>query len=77
MLDMLTLPHMAHGTATSLVVLNVREEMSTTARLLGQLRPNQSVTVWAVDGDWVLVQDAAGLTGWCAKPYLQLGALIP
>lgn len=74
-IDGLTLPHCAHGTATANVVLNVREGMGTGSRRLGQLQPGQSVTVWAVDGAWAIVQAENGLTGWCAVSYLALGDL--
>lgn len=73
--DALELPHCAHGTATSLARLNVRTQPSTSTRILGQFQPGQVLTVWATHGEWALVQDDSGLTGWCAKAYLKIGEL--
>ena len=46
--DALTLPHMAHGEADCTAkVLNVREDPSLQAKIIGSLRAGQRVTVWA------------------------------
>lgn len=77
-MDALTLPHMAHGTAICTGDrLNVREAPNTQAPVLGQLRKGQTVTVWALDGGWLIVQAADGLTGWAAAQFLKVnGALV-
>jgi uncharacterized protein YgiM (DUF1202 family) len=50
-IDALTLPHMAHGTAICTAERqNVRAEPNTTAHVLGTLRKDELVTVWAQDG---------------------------
>ena len=77
-MDALTLPHMAHGTASCTGDrLNVREQPNTASRVLGQLTQGQAVTVWALDRGWMIVQTAEGLTGWASAQYLQVaGALV-
>lgn len=79
MIDPLTLPHCAHGQATSNVNgLRVREKPSTSAAVLGSLVEGQLVTIWAVDAGWAIVQAANGLTGWTSLPYLAIvGELTP
>ena len=70
--DALTLPHMAHGEADCTVeVLNVREDPSLQAKVIGSLRVGQRVTVWAAGKSWWLVQAADGLTGWAYGEYLK------
>jgi len=76
-IDALSLPHCAHGVATSTAVLNVRADASIKSQVRGQLQVGQAVTVWAIVGDWVLVQADDGLTGWCARSYLVLGEMRP
>ena len=66
--DALTLPHMAHGEADCTAkVLNVREEPSLQAKVIGSLMAGQRVTVWAAGSPWWLVQAADGLTGWASR----------
>jgi uncharacterized protein YgiM (DUF1202 family) len=76
--DALTLPHMAHGTASCRGDrLNVREQPNTASRVVGQLLKGQSVTVWALSGGWMIVQTAEGLTGWASEQYLKVdGELV-
>jgi uncharacterized protein YgiM (DUF1202 family) len=78
-IDALTLPHMAHGTAICTAERqNVRAEPNTTAHVLGTLRKDELVTVWAQDSDWLIVQSENGLTGWAAAQYLKVsGELVP
>lgn len=78
-MDALTLPHMAHGTATcSADVLNVRTAPNTVAQIIGQLGRNQRVIVWALDHGWMIIQSDAGLTGWSSAQYLRVdGELAP
>lgn len=77
-MDALTLPHMAHGTASCTAKkLNVREQPDTASRVLGTLTQEQAVTVWALDKNWMLVQTAEGLTGWSSAEYLKVaGELV-
>lgn len=77
-MDALTLPHMAHGTASCTVQkLNVREQPEAISRVLGQLLKGQQVTVWALDKGWMIVQSAEGLTGWASAQYLKVtGELV-
>jgi uncharacterized protein YraI len=79
MIDAITLPIAAHGEARVKPGsrLNVRTEPSPTAPVRGQLMPGELVTVWALDDGWAIVQNVAGLTGWAAAEYLEIGALIP
>ena len=77
-MDALTIPHMAHGTATvGPAKLNVRAEPNTTSPILGQLAAGEIVTVWALDNGWAIVQSVTGLTGWAAAQYMTLGELVP
>ena len=63
--DALTLPHMAHGEADCTAkVLNVREEPSLQAKVIGSLRAGQRVIVWQVEGVWWRVETPTGLFGW-------------
>ena len=76
-MDALTLPHMAHGTAICTGDrLNVRTAPNTQAQVLGQLRKDQQVTVWALDAGWMIVQTGDGLTGWAAAQYLQVAGTL-
>jgi len=75
-IDAMTLPHMAHGTAITTDRLNVRAEPTTAAPARGLLVAGELVTVWAVDDGWAIVQNVSGLTGWASTAYLQVGALV-
>jgi uncharacterized protein YraI len=77
MIDALTIPHMAHGEARVKPGnrLNVRTDPTPTAPVRGQLTPGELVTVWALDNGWAIVQNVAGLTGWAAAEYMEVGAL--
>jgi SH3-like domain-containing protein len=76
MIDALTLPHMAHGTAiVTGARLNVRADPHTGAAVRGVLVAKEVVTVWAVDSGWAIVQNASGLTGWASVAYLNVGPL--
>jgi uncharacterized protein YgiM (DUF1202 family) len=79
LVDALTLPHCAHGTAIATAERqNVREQPHTSAEILGQLLKGQTVTVWALDQGWMIVQIDDGLTGWAAAEYLRVvGTLAP
>jgi hypothetical protein len=78
MIDALTLPHMAHGTAVvGSNKLNVRAEPLLTAPILGQLAPSELVTVWALADGWAIVQNVSGLTGWAAAEHMTVGELVP
>ena len=76
--DGMTLPCSAKGRATvTASVLRVREQPDINAFILGWIKLDQVVTVWAVDATWAIVQDANGLTGWASMAYLQpLGELV-
>ena len=71
-------PFCAKGRATVTAdTLNVRAERSTSSAILGKLARGASVTVWAVVGDWYLVQDVTGVTGWCSSVWLRVdGELV-
>lgn len=75
-MDALTLPHMAHGSATAKARLNVRAEPSAGAPILGVLVASELVTVWALADGWAIVQNVSGLTGWAAAEYLELSELV-
>lgn len=75
-IDALTLPHMAHGTAIVRDRLNVRADPTTAAKVLGVLVPGELVDVWALADGWAIVQAVNGLTGWCAAAYLNMGPLV-
>ena len=76
-MDALTLPHMAHGTATAKATgLRVRAAPHTQAVILGQLRQAETVTVWAVVNGWAIVQTDAGLTGWASMAYLAVNGTL-
>jgi uncharacterized protein YgiM (DUF1202 family) len=77
--DPIAWPHCAHGEAVVMGdKLNVRETPSLNGRVAGQMLTGTTVTVWAVVGDWMLIQDQAGLTGYSARRYLAVvGELIP
>jgi uncharacterized protein YraI len=75
-IDALTMPHMAHGTAIVRDRLNVRTDPTTTAPVLGLLVPSEVVTVWAVMDGWAIVQNTRGLTGWASTQYLKLGDMV-
>jgi hypothetical protein len=77
MLDGLTIPNCAKGTATAKAKLNVRPAPQPTGAVLGQLAVAETVTVWAVVNGWAIVQTASGLTGWASMAYLApVGALV-
>jgi hypothetical protein len=77
MYDALASPHCAKGVATATVSgLRVREK-AVSGTILGTLRVDEQVTIWAVEADWALVQTAAGLTGWASMAYLRpVGELL-
>ena len=78
MIDALTIPHMAHGTAVvGTNKLNVRVDPTTAAPIIGQLAPGELVTVWALSDGWAIVQAVSGLTGWVVAEYMTLGELTP
>ena len=78
MIDALTIPHMAHGTAVvGINKLNVRADPTKTATIVGQLAPSELVTVWALSDGWAIVQASSGLTGWVAAEYMTVGELTP
>lgn len=71
------IPNMVHGAATCTVErLHIRAEPNTVAERRGVLVKDQVVDVWAIEGSWVLIQRADGLSGWCARRYLRLGELV-
>ena len=60
MIDALTIPHMAHGTAVvGINKLNVRADPTKTATIVGQLAPSELVTVWALSDGWAIVQNVS------------------
>lgn len=68
----MALPHMAHGRAKCHApALFVRDGPGTTFKALGYLVNNEDVTVWAVEGQWWLIQTAQGLNGYAFGTYLQ------
>ncbi len=77
-MDALTLPHMAHGTAICTGDrLNVRAAPNMTSPVLGLLLKGKQVTVWALDGGWMIVQADDGVTGWASAQYLKVvGTLV-
>ncbi len=76
--DALTLPHMAHGAATVKVdKANLRAAPDLEAAIAAQWAHGTLATVWAKDGNWCLVQSAAGETGWMHVSVLDVGALVP
>ena len=75
--DALALPHCAKGMAVCTVLsLRVRAAPVDGA-IVGSLQQDEVVTVWARDGEWAIVQNGAGLTGWASVKYLRLGTLTP
>jgi uncharacterized protein YgiM (DUF1202 family) len=64
-------PNCAKGRATVTGdTLRVRGAPKTGA-ILGHLEQGEVVTVWAVEGDWAVVQtDDGRLTGWASMAYL-------
>lgn len=78
-IDALTLPHMRHGTGRVIATrLNVRSAPGTTAPVVGVLGNGEAVDVWTREAGWLIVQNAAGLTGWVAADWLRLdGELVP
>lgn len=77
--DALALPHMAHGTAVCAVgLLLVREGQGTQFSQVGVVRADETVTVWAVPGDWWQIQTGAGLNGYVFGAHLRpVGWLVP
>ena len=55
--------------ASKVPSLNIRENPSTEARIVGKLTPNDSVAIIAEDGIWVKIQDsnATGKNGWVVR----------
>jgi len=77
MLDGMTIPNCAKGTARPTVNLNVRAEPGPQYAKLGMIPQGETVTVWAVVNGWAIVQTASGLTGWASRAYLApVGALV-
>jgi len=77
-IDGLTLPHCAKGTAAVLDRLNVRADPHTDALVVGLLLPSEVITVWAVLNGWAIVQRVDGLAGWASMAYLKpVGELAP
>jgi len=84
--DGLALPICAKGRGTANAAgLRVRSAPET-GTILGSLRLDEAVTVWALDGGWAIVQtddgapdhpERARLTGWASAAYLVLGELVP
>jgi hypothetical protein len=76
--DALTLPHMAHGTATCTAQNGLRVRAAPIAgAVLGSLAWGEVVDVWSVVNGWAIVQTAAGLTGWASMTYLKVqGELV-
>ena len=70
---------MRHGTGRVIATrLNVREAPNASARIVGALGNGERVDVWAREAGWLIVQNAAGLTGWVAADWLRLdGKLVP
>lgn len=54
--------------------LNVRAGPSTETARLFVLSPNEQVTVVEKDGDWAMVRNAGGESGWVASKYLVGGS---
>jgi uncharacterized protein YgiM (DUF1202 family) len=76
-MDALTIPNCAKGSAICTADrLNVREQANTSAKILGQLLKDQTVTVWALDQGWMIVQAEDGLTGWAAAQYLKANGTL-
>lgn len=72
-------PFCAKGPAvTTADTLNVRANPGIEHPIVGKLARNTLVTVWAVLGDWYLVQDVTGVTGWCSSVWWRVdGELVP
>jgi sugar phosphate permease len=71
MLDGMTIPNCAKGQATGTVIgLRVREA-AVNGAVLGTLRQDEVVDVWAVVNGWGIVQTVSGLTGWASMEYLK------
>lgn len=71
-------PFCAKGRAVTMAdTLNVRAEPSVEAGIVGKFARDTRVIVWASLGDWYLVQDVTGVTGWCSSVWLRVeGELI-
>ena len=71
-------PFCAKGRAvTTADTLNVRAEPGVEHPIVGKFPRGTGVTVWAVLGDWYLVQDVTGVTGWCSSVWLRVdGELV-
>ena len=87
MTDALDIPNCAKGRATSNAAgLRVRAA-PVNGQVLGQLKLDEPVTVWAVENGWAIVQTdeadpgkpaQARLTGWASLAYLAVvGDLSP
>lgn len=76
MIDGMTLPNCAKGTATATDRLNVRDMPKVSGTALGMLASGETVTIWAVAEGWAIVQTAHGLTGYANMEWLDpLGEL--
>lgn len=64
----------AKGYARVASVLNVREEPSTSSRILAKLEPGEIVTVFLTPGnEWFKIQTAKGVVGFVKSDYLEIG----
>jgi len=80
MIDGLTLPNCAKGTATCTAAagLRIHEPAGLLTPVIGSLLYGARVDVWSVVDGWARVQTASGLTGWASMTYLKVqGALTP
>jgi hypothetical protein len=77
MLDGMTIPNCAKGTARTTDRLHVRDAPKVSGLSLGILAAGETVTIWAVAEGWAIVQSAKGLTGYASMGYLTpVGELI-
>ena len=78
MIDGLTLPNCAKGTATATAPNGLRVRATPIAgAAVGSLAWGEVVTIWAVDKGWAIVQTPT-VTGWASMSYLEVqGALTP
>ncbi len=53
--------------------LRCRAERSTSAEVTATWAKGEMLDVWAKMGEWWLVQDAAGVTGWSWSESLEMG----
>jgi|WetSurMetagenome_2_1015567.scaffolds.fasta_scaffold1513884_1 uncharacterized protein YgiM (DUF1202 family) len=78
MIDGLTLPFCAKGTATTSERLNVRTGPGPANDVIGVLEKSEELTIWAVDNEWAIVQSRNDIVGWANMAYLTpIGVLTP